>query len=294
MAATRFFSLLKRASLRAFEHDIFGIAKAAAYSGVITLFPALLVLAAILATSNQRDLLENLVTSAIGRILPRGTSDAALRYFSHRQSRPIGTLIGTSLATMWTASGMMVSWMEGFRQAYQLPKIWGTVKQRLVAIYLVVLSFIPMTFATALVAFGEEIERWSIENSAHELTTLIFLLWTALRWVISAATSIAVIALIYHHAVPRTQRWHTVLPGAVFATAVWFAATMGFGWYLTHVSEYSLIYGSVGVSIALLVWMYLVSLIVLFGAEFNALLFPRAVTIEGAERALAQENVQVS
>ena len=91
-------------------------------------------------------------------------------------------------------------------------------------------------------------------------------------------TSIAVIQLIYHNAVPRTQPWHSVLPGAVLSTAMWLISSALFGWYLQHYVDYSVIYGSLGVGIALLVWMYLISLVVLIGAEFNAMLFPRTLT----------------
>ena len=74
----------------------------------------------------------------------------------------------------------------------------------------------------------------------------------------------------------RTQPWHSVLPGATLATAMWFLATTLFGWYLQSYADYSVIYGSLGVGIALLVWMYMISLVMLIGAEFNAMLFPRA------------------
>jgi membrane protein len=97
------------------------------------------------------------------------------------------------------------------------------------------------------------------------------------RWLIAILTSVAVIALIYHNAVPRTQPWHSVLPGASLATAMWFFVTMLFGWYLQNYADYSVIYGSLGVAIALLVWMYLISLVILIGAEFNAMLFPRSL-----------------
>lgn len=60
------------------------------------------------------------------------------------------------------------------------------------------------------------------------------------------------------------------------ATVLWFVATAIFGWYLQSYADYSLIYGSLGVAIALLVWMYMISLIILVCAEFNAMLFPRA------------------
>jgi len=55
-------------------------------------------------------------------------------------------------------------------------------------------------------------------------------------------------------------------------------STAFFGWYLQRYADYSIIYGSLGVGIALLVWMYLISLVVLIGAEFNAMLFPRGLT----------------
>ena len=74
---------------------------------------------------------------------------------------------------------------------------------------------------------------------------------------------------------PRTQPWPSVLPGAILATGRWFLATMLFGWYLQRYADYSILYGSLGVAIALLVWMYMISLIILVGAEFNAMLFPR-------------------
>jgi membrane protein len=101
-------------------------------------------------------------------------------------------------------------------------------------------------------------------------------MWTSIRWLIAGLTSIAVMALIYHNAVPRTQPWHSVIPGATLASAMWFLATTLFSWYLQRYADYSILYGSLGVGIALLVWMYMISLVVLVGAEFNAMLFPRA------------------
>jgi membrane protein len=138
-----------------------------------------------------------------------------------------------------------------------------------------------MTFATVLVAFGSRIETRILFHIGHEFGFFVLLMWTGIRWGIATLTSIAVIALIYHNAVPRTQPWHSVLPGATLATGMWFAATMLCGWYLNRYADYSIIYGSLGVGIALLVWMYMISLVVLVGAEFNAMLFPRALLGHG-------------
>ena len=270
----RFLRLLRISLWRAVEHDAFAVAKAAAYSSILTLFPALLVLGAVLATFHRGEAYLSEISRAVGKILPAGSA-TALAYLRGTTQQSIGLLISASLITLWTASGVMVSWMEGFRNAYQLPKIWGLIKERMIAFLLVILAGIPMTFATILVAFGTQIEVRILFHIGREFGPYVLLLWTGIRWLIAILTSISVTALIYHHAVPRTQPWHSVLPGSILATWAWFVATAIFGWYLRHYADYSIIYGSLGAAIALLVWMYIISVIVLVGAEFNALLYPR-------------------
>ena len=276
-ALGRFWRLFRLSIWRAFEHDAFGIAKASAYSSIFTFFPALLVLGSVMATINRGEVYLREISYALGTILPAGSS-TALSYLRGSADRPVGLLVSTSLLTIWSASGVIISWMDGFRRAYQLPKTWGLVQERLIAISLVFMAGLPLSFATILVAFGSRIEMRILFLLGHEFGPLILLLWGAIRWSIAILTSIAVIQLIYHNAVPRTQPWHSVLPGAVLSTAMWLLSSALFGWYLQHYTDYSVIYGSLGVGIALLVWMYLISLVVLIGAEFNAMLFPRGLT----------------
>jgi membrane protein len=282
-ALGRFWRLFRLSIWRAFEHDAFGTAKASAYSSIFTFFPALLVLGAVLATLSRGQVYLREISYALGTILPAGSS-TVLAYLRGSTDRPVGLLITTSLLTVWSASGVIISWMDGFRRAYQLPKTWGIVQERAIAISLVLMAGIPLTFSTILVGFGSRIETRILFHIGHEFGPLILLLWGAIRWLIAILTSIAVIQLIYHNAVPRTQPWHSVLPGAVLATAMWLISTALFGWYLQHYADYSVIYGSLGVGIALLVWMYLISLVVLIGAEFNAMLFPRCLTKVPAPR----------
>ena len=272
---SRFFRHLRLSFWRAFEHDAFGVAKGAAFSAILTFFPAILVLASILSRSGSSEVFVREIFRAVGRILPEGTNTAVTQYLTG--ARPVQTkfLAWISILTLWTASGVMISWMEGFRKAYQMPKVWGLVKERLIAFQLVVMAGVPMGFASFLVVFGNVIERWTMYHVGHELTPYILGLWTAVRWIIATLTSIAVIGLVYHHGVPRTQPWHRVLPGSVVATVLWVFVTVLFGWYLRNFANYDVIYGSVGTAIALLTWLYLVSIVVLIGAEFNALRYPR-------------------
>lgn len=272
----RFLSLLRQAVWRAFGHDAFAIAKASAYSSILTFFPTLLVLGSVLAARRNTRAFLSEISEALGRILPAGATNAQA-YLRGSTGRSVGLLVSTSFLTLWLASGVMVSWMEGFRRCYELPKVWGLVKERFVAFSLVILAGIPLSCSTILVAFGNRIETRILFHIGHEFSPYVYLAWMLVRWVIAIVTSVAVIALIYHNAVPRTQPWHSVLPGATLATAMWFIVTVIFGFYLQHYADYSVIYGSLGAAIALLVWMYLISLVILIGAEFNAILFPRSM-----------------
>ena len=271
----RLFRLLSVAFWRAFVHDAFATAKASAYSSILTFFPVLLIVGSGLASWRKGAPYLREISYALGSILPAGGA-TALGYLKGAH-HPVGLLVTTSAVTLWTASGVMISWMDGFRRCYELPKTWGLVKERLIAFLLVVFALVPMTFATLLVAVGSKFETRLLPYIDPDFSVYVLLLWGMMRWAIATLTSISVIALIYHHAVPRTQPWHSVIPGAVLATVLWFSVTVGFRAYLHHFADYGMIYGTLGVAMALLVWMYMISLMVLVGAEFNALLFPRAM-----------------
>jgi len=285
---SRFFVHFRMALWRAFQHDAFAVAKAGAFSAILTLFPAILVVASVLSISHTTSSLLREVSHALGRILPEGTSAAVTQYFTGGKTVPVKFLVTVAVITLWTGSGVMISWMEGFRNAYQMPKMWGMIKERMVAFLLVIMAGIPMVFASFLLVFGNQIETWIVYRVGHELGPYILGLWTALRWIIAALTSIAVIGLIFHHGVPRTQPWHRVLPGSVLATVLWFASTVVFGVYLQRFANYSAIYGSVATAIALLVWLYIVSIVILIGAEFNAVRYPRFLF--GAHSELAADK----
>ncbi len=129
-----------------------------------------------IATLNRGEVYLRQISYALGTILPAGSS-TALSYLRGSTNRPVGLLITTSLLTIWSASGVIISWMDGFRRAYQLPKTWGLIQERVIAISLVLMAGIPMTFSTILVAFGSRIETRILFYLGHEFGPLILLLW---------------------------------------------------------------------------------------------------------------------
>jgi membrane protein len=269
------FTRLRRAFWQAFMHGQFSTAKAAAYSSILTLFPAFLVITSILEASHNTEGFLQQISAAVGWVLPPGSRSAALSFFQTKQHHATRIIYSASIVTLLAASGVMISWMEGFRRAYGMANTWNFWKERAIALYLVILALIPMGFATILVAFGNEVENWIQAETMHLFKPFVILVWDGVRWAIALLTSIAVMSLIYHHGLPKAQSWRRVLPGAVLASLLWFPATMVFGWYVRDYATYSVVYGALSGAIALLVWLYIISVIVLLGAEMNAQVYPR-------------------
>ena len=258
------------------SHDVFGTAKAAAYSAILCLFPTILVLTTLLALTPESDSVRGEMRAAFAEVLPNDTMSLLHDYFTNQKARSEQVLSSAILVSLVAAMGMMLSLMEGFRRAYDLPRReWSFWVERGIALAMIPLCLGPLAFATVVVAFGHQIEQWAIESSFHVLGPVVLFLWRIVRWSIGLATTIVVLAMIYQFGTPRRRAWKYVLPGASGAALIWFLATLGFGFYLTRFADYSVVYGPLGAVVATLVWLYIATLSVLIGAEFNAHLFPK-------------------
>ncbi len=260
--------LLKEALLNTFQDGCLSIARGAAYSLILAFFPTLLLLAAALASGRTTAALMREITYALGRVLPPTSEQVALQYFSAKPQHSLRLMFSAAIIGLLAASGVMISFMQGSRAAYRLPASWSLWKEEGVALALVFLAGAPLLVATALIVFGQQVQNWLI----YRLGFPVFLTaaWAVGRWVVAVATCTLVLGIIYFLGPHAEERFYQVLPGALLATVAWLIATSLFTWYVQHLADYSDIYGSFGAGIALLIWMYLLAIIVLIGAEFNA------------------------
>jgi membrane protein len=263
-----FLSILREAFFRSISDGCFSIAKGAAYSLILTFFPTMLVLAWLLAGSRTTAALMREITHGLGRVLPPTVSQSALQFFASDPQRPMQLIIISALIGLLAATGVMSSFMQGFRAAYRIRTQWSFWKEELVATALVFLVGTPMLAATALVVFGTQVQSWLVDELGAP--ALVSAAWAAMRWVVAIVTGTVVLSIIYYVGPNREERFHWVFPGALLATLAWVGTTAGFGWYVQNVAQYTGIYGSLGTAIALLVWMYLLAAIVMLGAQFNA------------------------
>ena len=267
---------LRRATLHALSHDVLTLARAAAFSAILGLFPALLVVTTVLALVPQSDTLVGEIRAALADFLPGNAVDAIQDYFNTKNVRSLQAVTSALLVTLFGCMGLMTSFMQGFRRAFASPIFdnvrteWNKTRERVTALVLIPSCLVPMALSTVLVAFGHQLEEWIIDVSAHSVQPYVLFMWRMSRWSIAILCTAVVLGVIYRFGTPRRQSWRDVVPGAVMSAVIWFVTTLVFGWYVTRFADYSIVYGSLGTAVATLVWLYITALAVFLGAEINA------------------------
>lgn len=266
--------LLRQTLVACYKDNILGIAKGAAYSALLSFFPVLTSLTAILVQANALAVSRNL-SAIVFSVVPPGTEEIVRYNFAERGQRPIALLVVAVLVSIWAASGVMMSLMEGFRAAYKIPQGRPFWSQRGMAALLVIIAALPLVIASALIVFGSRAEPWilmqiGVLERGERLVGWVSLASQSIRTLTAVAAITMGTSFLYYLGPNHPRRLRSVYPGAILATALWWIATALFGWYVRNIANYNVLYGSVGAVIALLVWMYLLSIIALFGCEINA------------------------
>jgi membrane protein len=269
-----FFRLLRGALVAAYQDGCLGTAKGAAYSALLSFFPLLATIATVLVHA-RADFVSRQISGFLDEILPPGTHRLVFQYFAVRGTQPFFIPLTGMLVSIWAASGVMVSLMEGFQAAYRIPAGRSFLRQRAVALLLVLSAAIPTLAASVLILFGERAQHWLLQAlgllpAGAELRGGVLVLGAMLRYAIALGAIVLGAAILYRYGPNRPQRWKRVWPGAVLATVLWLGATSLFAWYARHIANYNVVYGSAARVILLLVWMYVLAVVALTGCEFNA------------------------
>lgn len=266
--------LLRRTLVASIDDGLFAAAKGAAYSALLSFFPVLASVATIFVQTRANFVQQNL-TTFLAWILPPGTQEIVIEQFRSRGQRPTALLVLAFALSLWAASSVIKSLIDGFNAAYRVPRNRSMLGHIGMGILLVFFSGIPLVGASSLILFGGTVEAGAlrildVDPILHPFVGSLEWFSRVTRYVVAFGATVSLTAILYYFGPNRRQKWRAVWPGAILATILWMVVTAGFGWWVRNVSNYNLLYGSVGTSIALISWMYILSLVALIGCEFNA------------------------
>lgn len=263
-------AVLKRTGRELGKDNLFDWAAALTYYSVLSIFPAVIVLTAVLGLlgpSATQTLIDNVNTMVPGQ--GRDVLVTAITELQRSQSLA-GPLAIVGLAgALWSASGYIGAFMRASNTLYEMPEgrpVWKTVPLRL-GLTLAVVVLLALC-ALGVVASGTVADRAGYLLGIGSTGVWV---WDIAKWPVLAVLVSLGFALLYWASPNVTQpgfRWLT--PGGVLAVVVWALASVGFAFYVANFGSYNKIYGSLGGVIGFLVWLWISNLAVLLGAKFDA------------------------
>jgi membrane protein len=178
------------------------------------------------------------------------------------------TMAGLVLA-LWTTTSAASTLMSATTKAFDREDRRGFVRKRLLAFAIVVALGIGGALVLSLLVFGPHVEHWV--GGATGVPTLFEWLWWTLQWPLLVAVILFAFAVALALGPDVEQRrWQLVTPGAVTALVVWLLASSAFAVYTSRFGSYDKSWGTISAVVVTLVWLWLTSAALLFGAEVNA------------------------
>ena len=253
---------------RYLRHNVAIQAAALAFYLLFTIFPLLIFISALLGLLN---LDVAAIIQALDTILPEevvGLVEVYLTYVSTNRS-PQLLLFGLFFAIYFPMRATNAL-MRSVRTAYHLGPPRGVVLPRLKALLYTVLLIITITLTLTLMTVGDRLLLYAVDH--FRLPLFAASLWARLRFPVAALVGYFALFFLYGLAQDSRQPWRNIWPGILAALAAWMGISWLYALYVNNFAHYSVLYGSIGTLIVLLIWLNLSAVTLIMGAEFNGTL----------------------
>jgi membrane protein len=270
LKARSWFGVLKRTGKEFSEDNLTDWAAALTYYGVLSIFPALIVLVSILGLigeSATQPLIDNLGSVAPGPAKEIFTT--AIENLQGSQGAAGVFFIIGIVAAIWSASGYIAAFMRASNAIYDMEEgrpIWKTLPVRVgLTVLLMVLTSVSAVAVTLSGGLAEQVGNLiGLGDTAVQV-------WNIAKWPVLLLLVSFMFAVLYWAAPNVKQpgfRW--ISPGGVLAVIGWVIASLAFAFYVANFGSYNKTYGALAGPIVFLVWLWISNIMILLGAEFNA------------------------
>jgi len=263
---------LKRAVAEFRQDNLADWAAALTYYSLLSIFPALIAMVSLIGLFGDPVSTTRSLTEIVAELGPESAAETFSgpieSVASDRGTAGFAFALGLAVA-LWSASGYVGAFMRASNVIYETPEGRPFWKLRPLQIAVTLLLIVTVAvLAVALVLTGPIVgavaEPLGIGDTAVEV-------WNLAKWPAMAVIFITMVSLLYYaspNAKLRGFRW--VTPGSLFAIAVWAVASAAFALYVANFGSYDKTYGTLGGLVALLVWLWIGNLAILFGHQLNA------------------------
>ncbi len=270
LPARRWPETVRRTLQQFLEDNLLQWAAALTFFGVISLFPALLAMFALLGLIGA-PALEPLIDN-VSELAPGAAREIALGALQSIESSANRSGVSFTLgvvAALWSASAYVGAFIPAANVVWEVEEarpFWEKLLLR-IALTLILLLLIIATALSVLLTGPIAQSLGSLMGFGGTAVEL----WELAKWPFLALVMMLLLAVLYWAAPNvRHQGWRWVVPGSVLAVAVAIVASAGFTIYVANFGQYNATYGSIGGVLVFLLWLWLTNIAIMLGAEFNA------------------------
>ncbi|MFV0131370.1 YihY/virulence factor BrkB family protein [Streptomyces sp. HMX112] len=263
-------AVLRRTVREFMDDELPDRAAALTYYGVLSIFPALLVMVSVLGVvgeSATRAVLDNLQRLTPGPV--RDILGDAVRQLQDSSGTSGLIAVVSLVAAVWSASGYVGAFIRTANAVYDLPEgrpVWKLTPLR-VGLTLVLMLLLAMS--AVIVVFTGPLARRA--GQAIGLGDAAVTAWSIAKWPVLVVLVVVMIGLLFWRAPNvhgQSLRWLT--PGSLLAVLLWLLASGGFALYVANFGSYNKTYGTLAGVITFLIWLWLSNLAILLGLELDA------------------------
>jgi len=271
LSAQDYKAILTRAGKQALAHGITDLAAALAYYSFLAIPAVLLVAVGLFSLFASPDAIATLIDK-LGTVVPSQATqliEDSLRQMNENRSGSLAMVIVGFVLALWTTMGAMTSFMRAVNRAYDREEGRGFVRQRLVAVQMVIAMGVAFLLVFGLLVLGPVMSGWI--GNALDIEGVMGWLWWVVQWPILLVGLLAVFATVLYLG-PNVDhpRWRFITPGSVFAVVVWLIASGLFAVYTSMFDSYNKTWGSLAAVIVMLTWLWVTGIALLLGAEINS------------------------
>lgn len=248
--------------------DIFALASQLAYYLVLSFFPFLVFLVTLIGFIKLNS---NEVLDGLQRILPTAVFELTSTTIEEIITSQHTGLLGVSvILTIWSASSAFRAVTKGVNKAYNIQENRSFIKRAMIGMVSVVALALAIISTLVMLVFGGLIGQFL--NKYLPFAYVIDFIWNILRYAIVIVMMILIFAMIYKITPAKRIKFKNVLPGAIVSTIGWLVVSLGFSFYVNNFSHYSRFYGSIWTVFVLMIWLFITSIVFIFGVELNSIL----------------------
>jgi membrane protein len=250
------------------DDRLLAVAAGVVFYGLLAVFPAISALVSMYGLfADAATISEHL--SLLAGILPQGGLDIVQEQITRITSKGNATLgfgfILSLVLALWSANAGMKAIIDALNIVYDEKEKRGFIRLKLTSLTLTLGAILSL-----LLAIGAVIVLPLLLNYVG-LSGVSEMLLRVSRWPALLVLVIVGLAVLYRFGPSRTKaRWEWLTVGSLFAAVAWLMASALLSWYLANFADYNATYGSLGAAIGLMMWLWISSIVILFGAELNS------------------------